>query len=230
MTVMLDYWQGQKIRIEQELEPQIPEGRKAVQLSFAFWKEEAKKLLGVLLTSIQQGAENGIAVQQRAIDAEGLSLDWTLVNTDAANWARVYAGELVKKVTDTTKKRVGAQVANWYEQADRTFPELVQMIAEDPAFNRARARLIAMTESTRAHVEGELMAAGHMEDAGFYEYVKRWGTARDDKVCAICGPMDNTKVMGVRGLFKLPNGDKKEGPPAHPGCRCGVSMIPRVPK
>ena len=229
MSAMLAYWQGQKIRIQDELEPKIPEDRKAiVQLTLGFWKEEAKKLLSILLPFLQSGAENGVSVQQAA--NTGIGLDWTLVNTDAANWARVYCGELVTKVTDTTRKRVGAQVANWYEMQDRTFPDLVNAIANDPAFNQARARLIATTEATRAHVEGELMAAGHMEDAGFYEYLKRWDTANDDRVCQICGPMHGVEVKGVRAMFDLPNGDQKEGPPAHPGCRCGVSMIPVVPE
>jgi len=224
---MMEYWQGQKIRIQDELEPKVPEDRKAIQLSFSFWKAEAKKLLSILLPFLQSGAENGVSVQQMA-NAD-IGLDWTLAHTDAANWARVYCGELVKNVTNTTQKRVAAQVANWFEQEGRTFPDLVNAIAQDPAFNEVRARLIATTEATRAHVKGELMAAQHMERAGFYEYKKRWDTANDDIVCAICGPLgESDPVDGVRGLFTTINGDQIEGPPAHPGCRCGVSMIPVV--
>jgi hypothetical protein len=52
---------------------------------------------------------------------------------------------------------------------------------------------------------------------------KMWLTARDEKVCKICGPMHRKKV-GVREKFTLPNGDELYVPGAHVNCRCEVRL------
>jgi len=230
VSAMLQYWEGQKRRIIDALEERVPDDRKGVQLTMPFWRQEAKNLLAILLPLIQRGAENGVTAHEVAFtQATNISLDWTLAHTDAADWARRYCGELVKGVEDTTSRRVAAQVSNWIETQDRTFPDLVSAIAKDPAFNEKRARLIAATESTRAHAEGEMTAAETAEAEGYVEYIKRWDTARDDRVCEICGPLDNQEVIGARATFDTLVGPL-EGPPAHPNCRCGLGMIPRLPK
>lgn len=52
---------------------------------------------------------------------------------------------------------------------------------------------------------------------------KMWLTAKDEKVCIQCGPMNGKKV-GVTGMFKLPNGNKLYVPGAHINCRCQVRL------
>lgn len=45
-----------------------------------------------------------------------------------------------------------------------------------------------------------------------------WTTARDDRVCPICGPLDGRRYEIWRETFP-------SGPPAHPNCRCGLIYV-----
>ena len=229
MSALVGYWQDQKIRIQRALEPRIPEDRKGgIQLPLPFWAGEERSLLSILLPFLQRGAEGGVAIQQGIVESMGIGIDWTLPFTEAADWARKYGGKLVRGVTRTTRDRIGVQVGNWIEQPDKTLDDLWRAIMDDHAFSRARARLIAITETTAAYARGEMEAAGQLEKEGYFEYMKQWQTASDDRVCPICAPLQGTDVLGTRGVFDSRIGPLK-GPPAHPGCRCWVNMIPRVP-
>jgi SPP1 gp7 family putative phage head morphogenesis protein len=79
-----------------------------------------------------------------------------------------------------------------------------------------RARLIAQTEVTRAHAEGQLDA---FEKLGVEELgaLIEWSTAGDGRVCPKCNSMNGKRYtpQEARGLI-----------PLHPGCRC--AWIPYV--
>lgn len=226
-TAMVDYWQGQLQRIQVELTPKVPEDRKAIQLSLGFWRDEAKRLLKILLPHIQMGAEGGVTVHQAAVAEMSIGVDWTLPFTEAADWARKYCGELVTKVTDTTRRRIGTQVANWIE-TEHTLPDLWKQLAEDHAFSRSRAKLIGTTEATRAYAEGELTAARQLEKESVFEYIKMWESIPDDNRCEICENLQAATVKGIKTPFQSMVGPL-QGPPAHPGCRCAVTTRPMVP-
>ena len=223
------FCQGQRGRVQQALEPKIPESRKAISLSDRFWTSEEERLLSILLPLLQEGAEGGVAVHQAIVERMGIGIDWTQPNTEAAKWARKYGGKLITQVTETTRNRVNVAVGNWLDTPGSNLGQLWAQIAKDPAFDARRAKLIAITETTNAYAQGELTAAREIEKAGYFEYEKQWETNNDDIVCEICRPLqyDGTNaVQGVRGLF--PNGT--QAPPAHPGCRCWVNTVPRVPQ
>ena len=220
------FFQDQRLRVREALYERVPDDRKGIQLPLPFWNDEGRKLLSVLLPFLQRGAEGGVETQRAIIDIE---VDWTQPFTEAADWARKHAGTLIRGITDTTRERVRSVVGNWIESTDHTFPDLWKQLMEDHAFSRSRAQMIAATESTRAYAEGEMVGAEVLEKEGWYEYDKRWDTARDDRVCPICAPMDGVVVHGVRAKFDTLAG-ALEGPPAHPRCRCGMSMVPVIPK
>jgi SPP1 gp7 family putative phage head morphogenesis protein len=73
-----------------------------------------------------------------------------------------------------------------------------------------RALLISRTEIVRAHSEGQLDTFERLgvEKVGV---VAEWSTAGDEKVCAMCEPLDGTimTIKEARGLI-----------PRHPNCRC----------
>jgi len=222
---LMGFWYSEQQRLYAELEPQIPPDRKvAVQL--AFWSAEARHLLAILLPFLQRAAEKGVLAQAAAA---GIDLDWTAAMTEASKWAREHCAKLVKGITDTTRDRIRNIIANWME-TEHTFPQLWRQIMNDMAFSRYRARLIAATETTKAYAEGKMIGTEPMEAAGYFEYDKKWQTANDDIVCPICLPMNQKTVRGVRTEFDISKIGPLQGPPAHPGCRCGLSMIPRVPK
>lgn len=229
---LMAYFGELQRRVQDELEPRIPADRKLIRIPASFWSEESKRLLSVLLPFIQGGAEGGVGVARGIVEGLGLSLDWTLPFTQAADWAREYSAELVTKVTETTKERIRAVVANWIEAPDMTLPDLWRQIQADHGFSRYRAELIAQTETTRAYAEGEMVAAREMEREGFLAYIKEWQTVAifgegPGTVCHICEPLHLKRVKGSDGLFDTDVG-KLLGPPAHPGCRCWVNIIPQV--
>lgn len=53
---------------------------------------------------------------------------------------------------------------------------------------------------------------------------KQWLTAKDEKVCEVCGPMNAVKV-GIREHFELPNGAELYTPGAHVNCRCEIRLL-----
>lgn len=221
------FFRAQQTRVRAELEPRIPEDRKAVQLPLPFWHGEELNLLNILLPFLQRAAEGGVAVQRAIVESMGIGVDWTAALTEAATWARETAGRLVTSITETTRNRIAGQVANWVETPGRTLPDLWRSLMDDHAFSRARAKLIAATEVTRAYAEGEMAAASRLEKEGWFKYEKEWQTAMDDRVCPICEPLQGTRVESVSGQFDTAAGSI-QGPPAHPGCRCWINTIPSV--
>ena len=233
MAAMMQYWNGQRQRIIERIEPKVPKDRKSLAelpdlLNATFWDKEIRSLLAVLMPFLQQGAEGGVGVHAAALEPLGFAIDWTMPYTEAADWARKYGGKLVRGVTRTTRDRVGVNVANWIESGE-SLPALTRQLMSDHGFSRARAKLIAITETTASYSRGEMTAARTLEKQGFFDYEKEWQTAMDDIVCPICKPLQSERVGGVNTNFETLAGSVK-GPPAHPGCRCWVNTIPVIPE
>lgn len=91
-----------------------------------------------------------------------------------------------------------------------------------------RARTIARTETIRTLNVGVQDAWQQAIDKGTVSedlVRKRWLVARDERLCAVCGPIP--KMNPPRGVkhaeaFKTPNGPTML-PPIHPNCRCSVN-------
>jgi SPP1 gp7 family putative phage head morphogenesis protein len=182
-------------------------------LGLGLWDDLAQMLNQVLLPGIEEMMHTAVddAVETLPFDI-GVGRD--AVHTDVADWAREYAGDLIKDIDDTTKERVRSAVANWIE-AGESLPALEKRIQDifDVAW---RAKMIAVTEVTRAFAEAK-------ERAWMASDVitrKRWQTAADDLVCPICGPLQSlTRKLGK----SFPGGI--ENPPAHPRCRCWLTPV-----
>ena len=172
-----------------------------------------------IIRGLQDMAEVGVQAGADAFTAAvGISLDWTLANTAAADWARTYGGQLIKGLDATTKARVGAEVGAWAE-AREGYPDLlkrIRAIIDDPR----RAELIAQTEPTNAYAAGNV-ATWEQEEAELgVQIVEVWNTANDDLVCPICGPLNGQqRAIGQefeRGILR---------PAAHPRCRCWLTAL-----
>jgi len=230
---LMAFFDGERQRIQDELESRVPDDRKGIQLPLPFWNDEAKRLLSVLLPFIQRGAEGGALLQQAAVQGMGFDIDWTQPFTRAADWARAHCGELIDlngkySITQSSKDRVARVVANWIE-TEHKLPDLIKQIGEDPAFSRARAKTIATTEATRAYTEGQLEAGREAELQSVFEYEKQWQTISDDARCFVCEELQYNGKNGVVGI-DTPF-DSRVGPlqgsPAHPNCRCWIVTVPR---
>ena len=162
------------------------------------------------------------SAQSKQVD--GLTVDWELANTTAAEWARLYGAELVNNITGTTLTRLQTEIASFIANAE-TMPELIARL--EPLFGQVRAELIASTEVTRAFAEGNLAA---WRESGVTEG-KEWRTNNDEIVaqCPICFPM-NGVVAKLDEPFQHPTRGPLEGPPAHPRCRCWIVPVVVMPE
>jgi len=134
-----------------------------------------------------------------------------MINTAAAEWSKKYSYELIKGLTDTTRKGVQSAISDYYSQGLTMGDLEARLIGY---FGPVRAEMIAVTEVTRASVQGELAVINQIQlDNPRIEFDTIWETNNDDKVCSICEPLNQTK----RGEAWT------EYPPAHVRCRCWVS-------
>lgn len=149
----------------------------------------------------------------------GVSLD--NINHQAVNWARAHTEEVMD---DMWRKRrqalnniwagyprgregVGEVIAQGYEEG-LTIDAIRERLM--PYYSPARAEMVAITETTRAVVEGERAYVGQLERETGQKMIPIWLTAQDDMVCPICKPRNGKPITD--GKF----------PPAHPRCRCDV--------
>jgi hypothetical protein len=78
-------------------------------------------------------------------------------------------------------------------------------------YSPVRAEMIAVTETTRAAVEGERALVDALQKESGIAMVPIWQTSNDERVCPICGPKHGKPITD--GQY----------PPAHPRCRCWVT-------
>jgi len=136
----------------------------------------------------------------------GVDVDPAEVNSEALRWSREYVDGLVAGIISTTRKAVDKAK----EAKDGlTGAELAALLAF--TFSAARADLIGTTEVTRAYAQAVRIYQGMLGVFGI-QTVRIWETARDERVCGVCGPLDG-QPQSAWGAFP-------DGPPAHPNCRC----------
>ncbi len=190
------------------------------------WQNHEANILDALTNNLASLALFGAQAAQESLGEPSLAVNWHLVNQQAADYAREYAAEMVSNITDTTRQRLREEHAAWIESGepmDGLIRRIEGLTKDDGAaiFNRARARLIAQTESTNIYANANAMAwqASGIPPAMFKptahigcrcylqpyklpngEWVIVWYTARDDLVCV--EPIETPwgKVEGCRGL------------------------------
>jgi hypothetical protein len=139
-------------------------------------------------------------------------VDWALINEAAADFARRYSYELEVGITDTSRRTLQAAISDYFEQ-NITKRDLEGRLVN--TFGPVRADVIAITETTRASVEGERAVVGELDKQGI-EMRPIWATNRDERVCPICAPRDGLEI-------RPDNETNGEYPPAHARCRCWVN-------
>ena len=129
-----------------------------------FWLDHERGLI----SGIRPQLESVYVAQAETLMDEFafLGVDWGLVNTTAAEWAREYTFDFVKQITATSKgavqltlddalaqaRELQISIAEFFEQR-QTLDDLRRRLAG--TFGPRRASVIARTEVTRAAVEGE---------------------------------------------------------------------------
>lgn len=103
--------------------------------------------------------------------------------------------------------------------------------------NRIRADRIARTETAYAWNFGQFHSLEQASKDGLVTQVrKRFLTAQDERVCAVCGGLggwrqegetlqfdeDGQAIIGLEETFPTSGGSSQYVPPVHPNCRCTV--------
>jgi hypothetical protein len=173
-----------------------------------------------LIAELTKAAKKGILLS-------GFSqIDPTIINVEAAKWARKYAGMLIKDLNSTTRSVLRDAVAMFVETPGFTIGDLMSMLP----FSESRALSIAVTETTNAYAEGNRMAGLEMQkEFPDVPITKIWFTNNDDRVCDICGPLEGMEILLDEGFTT--EDDKTEGlmgPAAHVNCRCWIEYSTRI--
>jgi hypothetical protein len=161
------------------------------------------------------------SINNMAQDAQFSGVSFDLINEQAAAWARDYSGQLANGLIDTRKRHLRQAIADYYEnKLDRQglFDRAARL------YGPAKGEEIAITEVTRAAVQGEKVVVNELLNSGVMMR-KVWITVRDRRVCPICEPLDAVKADGIGfdAYFTNPRtGRQYKNPPAHSRCRCGV--------
>lgn len=174
------------------------------EFDYDLFAQEMRKALQPQLTSIatEQVLRNALLI--------GIDFDVAAVNEAALAWAQAYAFQLVKGITDTTRKVVSKAVEAFISTPGMNNADLRALLA--PTFGDVRAAMIGTTEVTRAYAQATAIYQELAKQDGI-EMVRVWDTSGDDKVCPICGPLDR-QPESKWGAYA-------GGPPAHINCRCG---------
>lgn len=118
-------------------------------------------------------------------------------------------------------KKLGDQMSEtnlrrWERRNERLDTDLdnegLQEWADSQLFSPERAVAVSVTELTNAVSNVEIAVAKRAEELGVVQ-LATWVTAKDDRVCPICGPLDGLGEKAWRHDFP-------SGPPAHINCRC----------
>jgi len=154
----------------------------------------------------------------------------------ASAWATMHAAELVREIDNTTQAAINAAISDFPMTPGMTIADIIQRIP----LGEERALTIATTEVTRAYAIGQQRAAENIYKLRpRAKLVKVWFTRHDDRVCAVCGPL-NRKKVGVDAIWAVEeDGKVKEltdafaapltAPPAHPRCRCRMHIRAALP-
>ena len=174
----------------------------------AMFNALAKKLAPIL--------ENVYAVQIKAdVNPTGVEVDAERFTNAAFDYAEREAGtRLNLEMNDTTIKNLQRVAAKLMLDPSLSAAQITAALY--PTFSPYRATLTAVTEVTRAKAAATNVAYDLLTEYG-RDVVRRWGTRVDERVCPVCGPLDNKKEPTYRKQFS-------DGPPAHPNCRCRIGV------
>lgn len=177
------------------------------------------EFMAQLIRVISLSTVGGVDLFKNAIS---VGLDYSLINDEALQWARDYSYELIKGTSQTTRNFVSDAITRFIDTPGFTLGDIAQQL--EGIFSLDRAQMIAVTETTRAFAEGQTMAGNELlKQFPDVRVTETWFTNNDDRVCAVCGPLNGEEVDLGKGFS---HGGQR--PPAHPRCRCWTQVRTRI--
>ena len=176
-----------------------------------------------LIRLFLRGAYDGIGLVGENTD---FLVDYTAPNAQALEWARKYAGQLIRDIDKESLATVRQAVATFIDTPGFTLRDIADLLP----FGEARAFTIAVTETTRAYSQGQQIARDEiMNRWPDVKVVGTWFTNADDLVCELCGEIDGKEVEGDAEFYDSADDDYQDGfPPLHPNCRCWVDWRTKI--
>jgi hypothetical protein len=215
------HFKDQRGKIQQRLEVYFA-SRKDLTAPLDDIFDQDDELVADLIRLITAGGTAGI---EQFADKVGVQLDYTLTNTQAAEWARKYVFNLVKDIDETSVTALQNAIGMFVDTPGMTIGDVMNLLP----FDEERARMIAVTETTRAYSKGQQLGADELaKEFPGVDVVQKWFTNQDDKVCEICGPLGDGEEIPYGETFYEPDGSNDGFPPAHVNCRCWTDYSTRI--
>jgi hypothetical protein len=165
------------------------------------WRDIQKDVEPILLDIYLQQAE-------ALMTDVNIGVSWDQVNQQASNWSRDHTEQVLSEMFNRRYEHLNETIPRFYEEGWN----IGQLTTElERWYDPVRAEMIAVTETTRAAVEGERAYVEQLRRELGVNLVPVWNTANDERVCPICGPKHRKEITD--GVY----------PPAHPRCRCYLS-------
>lgn len=180
----------------------------------AFWDEWRARYEPVVIDFITLITDEGVQEAEVILGQMGVGVDTAAARGRYVQWARTHGLDLVRRMTQTDKTALRAELATWLT-TDEGLPGLVDRMRV-VLRNDRRSFLIASTESTNAFYWGNYFVWKESKVV----QGKQWYTRQDERVCVICGPLHEV-IVPLDDTFDTMVGPL-DGPSAHPGCRCNV--------
>ncbi len=162
------------------------------------WRDIQKDVEPVLLDIYLAQAEG-------LMNETAIGVDWDMINGTASNWARQHTEQVLQDLFNKRYNHLNEVIPRFYSES-WTLGQLQSDL--ERWYSPVRAEMIAITETTRASVEGERALVEELEKITGKKMVPIWQTQNDERVCPICGPRHKKEITD--GMY----------PPAHPRCRC----------
>jgi len=167
-----------------------------------YWTAARQQFDADLWVEAQSLIRDG-ALQAQAL---GLPISFDLVNDTVLAYSRTFMNDWWSALATTTRTQMQTAISGWI-QSGAPLSNLTKQLT--PLFGRARANVIAATETTRMYADGNTIG---YSAAGVT--MVEWRTSRDERVCQICLPLHGDKfAIGT------------ERPPAHVSCRCSIVPV-----
>lgn len=158
-----------------------------------------------LIFSTGEGAVRQVAAQ--------VGLSFSVLEESLAGYAEREAVFLSGVMGDTTGRAVADAVQKGLDLGE-TVNEMSERLEGLPAFDRARARLTARTETTRAWNGSQRTTLSDYQKATGHQVFKTWLSSQDDRVRPEHEELNGTQLP-IDGVFS--NGLTE---PGEPNCRC----------
>lgn len=136
------------------------------------------------------------------------------------DWLADYVPKTTAKIDQTTADRIKPIIESYRVTPGVTIDDLTNLLR--PLSDAVRARMIAVTETTRAAAQATVEYQQYLGKAGI-TMIRVWNTDADEKVCPICtGEAYGVDLNGMTE-DEWP-AEVASGPPAHVNCRCDTSL------